>query len=260
MSVDPDAIFGLSSKYKVVSFDGGCALFGDLWALMAAIVIYFWVLNQCLSIVNAWAIGSKGFRAPCFIASVQAGVSWAVVVLAAACGSERMRRAVQSRDVHVGSPGAWSISSVALWSTLNVVLNNASLMYISLSLNQIIRSSIPVVTAVVSSAHGSAPSKGQAGALGLLTAGVLLVIAQSRPEAHGTELELELLIGVMLCLGGTIAGAYMLHSTNKVLRSRSSFNAIDLGFRVAPMTVVMLLGTSYDRCARSVLVDVRRAH
>eukprot|EP00889_Picochlorum_renovo_P004136 jgi/Picre1/31166/NNA_006520.t1 len=94
---------------------------------------------------------------------------------------------------------------VGIWTSLNVVLNNFSLVYISLSLNQVLRSSIPLVTAVVSSLHGRK--------------------MQQKPRYLGCSFY--------------VGCAYMLTTTAHTLHEKMS--SFQLAFMTAPVTVSCLV-------------------
>jgi len=227
------------------------------------IVTGFWLFNQLLSVFNSWVFRVKKFRFPVAVTISQALFYWIIVLLGASCGSQRMKRALANGRLLLSSgdasraPSKWQIWTVVIWSTLNICLNNASLMYISLSMNQIIRSCIPVVTALVASCHGTVPGLDETGALGTLTAGVAVVVADSSihsVESNGFR-DVEL-YGVVLCLLGTVAGAYMLHSTNAVMKA-SDWNAIDLGYCMAPITALLLFPLFFMYEGASLLEYVR---
>jgi len=139
------------------------------------------------------------------------------------------------------------VAWVGLWTSGNIVLNNVSLVYISLSLNQIIRSSIPVVTAVVSSVHDAClPTRAELLGLVILCTGVTMVIGGARTHVgeDGT-------FGIIMCFLGVISGAYMLYTTSKSLSTQHKGgdsggpSSLEVSFRVAPVTFLVLLPAFY---------------
>ena len=205
------------------------------------IVLLFWGLNQVLSIFNSWALRVKGISFPCLI-SISQSLSYAVfVVVAAGCGSTRFRHAIASASTSSAATDR-RVRAVAFWGTLNVILNNVSLVYLPLSINQVLRATIPVITALVSVVHGRVPSASEASALALIVSGVLVVIGQSIELSFDSH---QVLTGVFFCLCGTVAAANGLHATSQALNggggSGDVVDAVDLGWRVVPWNVVLVL-------------------
>ena len=210
----------------------------------AVVVLGFFVLNQCLSLLNRWALGVKGFRFPILVTMSQA-LFFFFQILLGSLFSTRMRGIVsRSYTLVRGStaevvPVAW----VGLWTSANIVLNNVSLVYISLSSNQIIRSSIPVVTAIVSSVHdGQMPSSAELVGLVVLCSGVIMVIRGAR-----THVGDDGVFGMIMCFLGVISGAYMLYTTSKSLTQKTiqKPSSMEVAFRVAPITFLVLCPVFY---------------
>ena len=218
------------------------------------IVTGFWLFNQLLGIFNSWAFRIKGFKFPCLVSISQSLVYALFALLAAGCGSTRFRRAIASASAKstlgVSSATNKRVRAVAFWSTLNVILNNISLVYLPLSLNQVLRATIPVITALVSIVHGRVPSANEAGALMLLVSGVLVVIGQSLEFSFEGD---QILKGLCFCLGGTVAAANALHATSQALNGREEvetrdkklvsvqLTVVDLAWRIVPWNVALVL-------------------
>lgn len=211
------------------------------------VVLAFFVLNQCLSLLNRWALGVKGFRFPILVTMCQA-LFYFFQVLVGSLFSTRLRGIVSRscalvRGSHGSVAEVTKIAWVGVWTSANIVLNNVSLVYISLSLNQIIRSSIPVVTAIVSSVHdASLPSSAELAGLLVLCSGVIMVVGEARTQVgeDGT-------FGMIMCFLGVISGAYMLYTTSKTLgggstskEKRAMPSSMEVSFRVAPITFLVL--------------------
>jgi len=203
-----------------------------------AIVLLFWGLNQLLSIFNSWAL-KRGIAFPCFMSLSTSLLYAVIVVVAAGCGSTRFRRAIASASTSSAATDR-RVRAVAFWSTLNVILNNISLVYLPLSVNQVLRSTIPVITVLVSVVHGRAPSASEASALALLVGGVVIVIGK---KSYGVSFDgHQVLTGVFFCMCGTVAAANGLHATSQALHGGGgSVDALDLGWRIVPWNVVLVL-------------------
>ena len=216
------------------------------------VVILFFLLNVGLSLLNRWALGVKGFSFPIFLTTFQALFMFTAILCSSLFIPKVRGMTGSSRRTMVKE---WKgVVWVGIWTSLNVVLNNFSLVYISLSLNQVLRygfymytvmcgyiscdgvcccrSSIPLVTAVVSAIHGrKMPTKGEVFGLLVLCGGVIIAIGEA--SANGNA------FGVMLCLSSVVAGAYMLTTTAHTLHEKMS--SFQLAFMTAPVTVVCLM-------------------
>lgn len=220
------------------------------------VVSLFFLLNVGLSLLNRWALGVKGFSFPIFLTMFQALFLFTLILCSSVFIPKVRGMTGGSRRTMVKE---WKgVVWVGIWTSLNVVLNNFSLVYISLSLNQVLRyvftcaiipcggvyrsqwqlygcccrSSIPLVTAVVSSIHGrKMPTKAEVFGLFVLCGGVVIAIGEA--SANGNA------FGVMLCLASVVAGAYMLTTTAHTLHEKMS--SFQLAFMTAPVTVSCLL-------------------
>lgn len=114
---------------------------------------------------------------------------------------------------------------------LNIALNNISLLDISLSLNQIIRSSIPVVTCIMAIfVEGTWPSHKEFLSLVVLTGGVMIAVWQGAVFGNPR--------GIMFCLYGTVSNAAMMTFSGKVLSEK--LDVVRLTFYTAPVALSCL--------------------
>lgn len=229
------------------------------------IVLSYWGLNQVLSLFNSWAFRVKGFSFPCLV-SVSQSLFYALFALVAAgCGSTRFRHAIASSSSSSAATNR-RVRSVAVWATLNVVLNNCSLVYLPLSINQVLRATIPVITALVSVVHGRVPSASEAGALTLIVGGVLVVIGQSLEFSVASH---QVLAGLCLCLAGTVAAANGLHATSRALNggngtgkrqgqscADAQLDVVDLAWRIVPWNVALVMPLFFVSELRSLIAYV----
>lgn len=101
------------------------------------VVSLFFLLNVGLSLLNRWALGVKGFSFPIFLTMFQALFLFTLILCSSAFIPKVRRMTGGSRRTMVKE---WKgVVWVGIWTSLNVVLNNFSLVYISLSLNQVLR-------------------------------------------------------------------------------------------------------------------------
>ncbi|KAK9866952.1 hypothetical protein WJX84_004634 [Apatococcus fuscideae] len=115
---------------------------------------------------------------------------------------------------------------------MNIVLNNSSLVFITLSLNQIIRSAIPVITAGVGIfVEKKIPTRAEFSSLVLLTFGVVLSVWEG--SVHGS------VTGITIALTSTLSGAAMLSFSGKILSEK--LDVLRLTFYTAPVSVGVLV-------------------
>ena len=108
-------------------------------------------------------------------------------------------------DTHVKTlQKQWKgILYIGAFMALNIALNNLSLLDISLSLNQIIRSAIPVVTCTLAIiVEGKIPTRQEATALIILTSGVMMAVWQGSVTGKP--------YAIALCVVGTICNGAMM--------------------------------------------------
>ena len=121
--------------------------------------------------------------------------------------------------------------AIGLFMALNISLNNSSLVEMTLSLNQVIRASIPVFTCVLAIAiEGKRPSQKEALSLLVLTLGVMIAVWEGTVAGSPR--------GVALCLAGTVSNALMMTTSGKVLSER--VDALRLTFYTAPVSLAAL--------------------
>jgi len=107
-------------------------------------------------------------------------------------------------------------------------------------MNQLVRATIPVVTAVVGAYHGVIPSSAEFASLGCLVAGVLMVIIAGvevgARDASSSSSSSQVLLGLVFCLLGTIAAAMALVATGRALASSRSLDVavVRLAWRIVP--------------------------
>ena len=120
---------------------------------------------------------------------------------------------------------------VGCFMALNIALNNISLLDISLSLNQVIRSAIPAVTCVLSIAiEKKMPSREEFTSVLILTAGVMIAVWQGaltgKPYA------------ILFAILGTVCNGAMMTFRGKVLSEK--LDVVRLTFYTAPVSLICL--------------------
>lgn len=114
---------------------------------------------------------------------------------------------------------------------LSVALNNISLLDISLSLNQVIRSSIPVITCLLAICiENKIPCAKEATSLVILTIGVMIAVWEG--TISGTSRS------ILLCIIGTLCSGAMMTISGKVLSEK--LDVVRMTFYTAPVALVWL--------------------
>lgn len=139
------------------------------------------------------------------------------------------------RDLHMTSLSKqWlGLLGVAICFAVNVGFNNVSLLAISLSLNQIIRALIPVVTAVGSIfIEKRSLSRKEFVSLAVLFGGVAISVYEGS-NTRGS------LAGVASCLVGTICNGLMMAASGRLMSEK--MDVLRLTFYTAPVCCFVLV-------------------
>ena len=150
---------------------------------VAFLVLAYLALNTALSVLNRVALGMSSFRFPVFVTATHM-----------ALGSTALAPSVVgATDDDLCSIFVSEWKGLLLVSALNglqIAANNASLTEIGLSMNQVVRACVPVLTAGVAALAGSRlPSAPEAASLFAVSLGVALCVYESgRHSAYGIAL------------------------------------------------------------------------
>lgn len=188
------------------------------------LVVTYLSLNSSLNLLNKWSLGVYGFRFPFLLTSCHMAFSFCVLAPVAMREPwESHRRTLEKQ---------WKgIVYIGAFMALNIALNNISLLDISLTLNQIIRSAIPVVTCLLAILVESRyPSGQELAALITLTLGVMLAVWQGSVTGKP--------YAIIFCLVGTVCNGAMMTFSGKVLSEK--LDVVRLTFYTAPVSLVCL--------------------
>ncbi len=108
-------------------------------ALDFLLVVAFLTLNSTLNLTNKWALSSYGFRFPLLLTTCHMSFSFLALL------PFMVREPFKSK--HRGSLATqWKgLIAIGIFMAANISLNNLSLVLITLSLNQVIRSDSPTL-------------------------------------------------------------------------------------------------------------------
>lgn len=184
--------------------------------------------NISLNMLNKWTLSLYGFRFPLLMSLAHMAFSFLALGPVMLTGSYRELHRPTLEKQWVG------VLAIGAFFTVNVGFNNISLVTIPLSLNQVIRASIPVVAAIgaVFIEHKQ-PSPGELFGLVVLVVGVAIAVWEG--SGAGTAS----FTGIMLCLGGTVSNGLMMSSIGRLMSEK--LDALRLTFYTAPISCVMML-------------------
>lgn len=124
------------------------------------------------------------------------------------------------------------IAYIGCFMALNIALNNISLLDISLSLNQVIRSSIPVITCILAiPVENKLPTRREFLSLVVLTVGVMIAVWQGSISGKP--------VAILFCILSTVCNGAMMTFSGKVLSEK--LDVVRLTFYTAPVSLACLL-------------------
>merc|ERR1711871_47964 len=105
------------------------------------LMLLFWCGNVGLNVYNKWLFGKGNFKVPLFV-TISHQLYCFLGALAMKFTPFYERTPITSKKMAV------QLSTISLFFAVNVGLNNSSLLYLTLSANQIIRALLPAICAV----------------------------------------------------------------------------------------------------------------
>ena len=189
-------------------------------------IIYILIYNICMYLyISQWTLTHYGMPYPLALTCAHMAFSF-VVLLPLSLKIDIQQHVTSLQNQWVG------LLFIGSSMALNIALNNISLLYVSLALNQIIRSSIPVVTCIMSIlVEQKFPCRMESLSLLILCFGVVIVVWEGSVSGQP--------LGIFLCLLGTISNALMMTLSSKLLSQK--FDVIRLTFYTAPVSLMCLI-------------------
>lgn len=189
------------------------------------LIIAFLFLNSSLNLVNKWALGHAGLRFPFLLTSCHMTFSFVVLAPFALAQPWETHRATWSKQ-------GKGLVAIGAFMALNIALNNISLLDISLSLNQIIRSAIPVIACILAIlVENKYPTRQEAMSLVVLSLGVMLALW------HGSVAGKP--YAIAFSVGATVCNAAMMTFSGKLMSEK--LDVVRLTFYVAPISLLCLV-------------------
>eukprot|EP00908_Phaeocystis_cordata_P007642 Transcript_18296.p1 GENE.Transcript_18296~~Transcript_18296.p1 ORF type:complete len:250 (-),score=55.14 Transcript_18296:967-1614(-) len=168
--------------------------------LIVALIFVVWFLtNLTINFYNKWLLGTTDFKFPLTYTTTNKTIGWlaALTVLSVSVATgkgsfpsaARLRAQFRRPMIHIHG----------IFTALNIGLNNWSLVFISLSINQLLRSIVPLPTAALSTVFENKRFGWQVWAsMGVVCVGAMLASYGSGNAS---------VIGILVCLGSVFSGA-----------------------------------------------------
>jgi drug/metabolite transporter (DMT)-like permease len=190
-----------------------------------AVIGLYLSLNISINLLNKFIISRTGFAFPLTLSL--AHMVFTVVTMFPLM----TRKPYRSTHLPTLSKSAIGLLVIGVSFSANLAANNLSLLRISLSLNQMIRASIPLVTSACAVCMDRVlPTRRELAALLALTLGVCAVLAE---DVHADAL------GIALCAFSTVANGIMMSASGAMLQEK--LDVWRLSFYQAPIVVATLL-------------------
>jgi drug/metabolite transporter (DMT)-like permease len=213
---------------------------------VAATIALYLGLNSSLNLLNRYTLGHAGFRFP--VTLTCAHLLFQTLALAPLV-------ATRGGSNHAETLGrSWrGLVAIGAFMAVNIALNNASLLHLSLSFNQVIRASIPVVCAACAVlVEKKVPTATEALGLVLVALGVMMTVVGSSKEGARDAPENEFL-GVAFCAVATLSNALMMTLSGKIMGGEK-IDALRLTFYTSPVVLALLLpvaaATEFEKAHR----------
>eukprot|EP00316_Scyphosphaera_apsteinii_P001800 CAMPEP_0119310692 /NCGR_PEP_ID=MMETSP1333-20130426/19738_1 /TAXON_ID=418940 /ORGANISM="Scyphosphaera apsteinii, Strain RCC1455" /LENGTH=291 /DNA_ID=CAMNT_0007314915 /DNA_START=212 /DNA_END=1087 /DNA_ORIENTATION=+ len=145
-----------------------------------------------------------------------------------------LRESYSSRHALVLQNDWKGLTIVAAFNGFQIACNNASLTVMELSMNQVIRASIPVLVALIAiCVEAKVPTKGEVVCLFVISIGVMLAVWEESRNA---------LLGIILTLASTIMQSIQMSVSGSVMSGRSGkLDSFQMTFYTGPVAFVSLL-------------------
>ena len=197
-------------------------------AAAACVIMAFLALNSTLSILNRYALGTLGLSFPVMLTATH-------MVLGSAIFAPLMllhdSYATQHREV-VGT--RWrAFCVIAILNSLQIACNNAALVSIELSMNQVIRAMGPVAVAVIGVfVERKTPTEPELYSLIAISVGVMCTVFQA-PSTQYRGMGLTWLSTLLQCLQISVSA--------RVMAGGSKISPFQMTFYTGPLAFVALL-------------------
>jgi len=189
------------------------------------LLLLFWGGNVGLNVYNKWLFAKGGFRVPLFVTishQIFGFVGSALMMLTPLY----KRKPIESRDI------ALKLLLISVFFSINTGLNNSSLLYLTLSANQIIRALLPAVCAVFATfIEGKKYTGAQWATMFVLVVGVVLALLDNPTFDE---------LGTILCLASVVGAAVHVSVVGYFMSNKVKMEAFDvLLYTTLPIALIL---------------------
>lgn len=209
-------------------------------AVDVGLCLLYVALNAGLNFSNRWALGVHDFSFPLVLTAGH-------MLLNPVFLAPLLLLAPKYRNEHGRILwGHWrSLLLIAAFNGVQIALNNSSLVHIELSLNQVVRATMPVMVALLELFRGTPPSLSQLPVLAIIATGVILVVYQPAPSATSSsqseaEVERAWLLGTLLVTASVSLQAAQMSFAGSLLSVK--LDSFQITFYTSPAALLTLVG------------------
>jgi drug/metabolite transporter (DMT)-like permease len=219
-------------------------------------------LNSFLNLLNRWALGLHGLRFPLIMTA-----SHMIFGFGAFSPLMLMSEKYYSQHTRVLTEDWKGLATIAVMNGVQIACNNASLTVMELSMNQVIRASIPVLVALIAvCVEHKIPSKSEIACLFVISLGVMLAVwEESRNAVLGIILTVSdraqfcgaqfvaarnsrrnsadatPCLAIALQVASSVMQSIQMSVTGKVMSGKSKLNSFQMTFYTGPVAFMTLL-------------------
>lgn len=197
-----------------------------------ALISWFFALNITFNAYNKFLFskvekGGAGLQIPLFATMTHAFAGFLAASFMTLFPSLYERKKIEDKSMII------KICGIALFFAMSIGFNNSCLKYLALSMQQIIRSALPAVMALVTFLiEGKTFSKEKIATLVMLVSGVMLSVLG---DIEGTEM-----LGVLLCLGSVAGTALQYVYVSVCMTGEEKLKGFDMLLYTGIPTMVVL--------------------
>ena len=185
-------------------------------------------LNTTLNLLNRWALGLYGLRFPLIMTSCH-------MIFGAMALTPMMilSDAYMARHSSVLQNDWKGLCAIAVMNGVQISFNNASLTVMELSMNQVIRASIPVLVALLAVCiEGKVPKGSEVVCLVFISVGVMLAVWEESRNAW---------LGIMLTCASSVLQSIQMSLSGRVMSGKSGkLDSFQMTFYTGPVAFITL--------------------
>jgi len=197
-----------------------------------AIIVIFLVLNSALSLLNRWALGPLGgMRFPLIVTATHMQLGCSALTPVMVLDKD------YSSTLTAHLSNRWkALCLIAVLNGSQIALNNYSLVFIELSMNQVVRSMAPVVVAAIAAAiDGIVPPIHELLTIMVIAYSVALTVQQGMQSTHSSP------FGVLISAASTVTQCLQITLAGRLMASHAKLDAFQMTFYTGPISFATII-------------------